>query len=209
MTISKEGRLIVCDWNKRLQWWRKEDASHAGLFAVDSIPHCVAIGPSGDQLFVSLVSNKIGVISMDGQPIGSMGNGKGSKNGQLNLPIGVAFNSHGDLLVGDSGNKRICVFEVRSGQCIATFSDRRFGGGHLHVAVDSFDRMIVSDYGSNRLSFFDEGSESIGEFGSEGNQLGQFDRPQGVCMDERIVRLLVCDSGNNRVQMVMEEEGKE
>ena len=81
--MSQEGRLIVCDnVNKRLQWWRKEDASHAGLFAVDSNPCCVAIGPSGDQLFVSHASHKIGVISMDGQPIGSMGNGKGSKDGQ-------------------------------------------------------------------------------------------------------------------------------
>ena len=100
MTMSKEGRLIVCDYlNKRLQWWRKEDASHAGLFAVDSNHRCVAIGPSGDQLFVSLDSHKIGVISMDGQPIGSMGNGKGSEDGQLNWPVGVAFNSHGDVLL--------------------------------------------------------------------------------------------------------------
>jgi len=115
MTMSQEGRLIVCDcFNSRLQWWRKENASHAGLFAVDSMPCCVAIGPSGDQLFVSLYSHKIGVISMDGQPIGSMGNGRGSKNGQLNDPAGVAFNSHGDVLAGDSRNKRICVFEVRS-----------------------------------------------------------------------------------------------
>jgi len=82
---------------------------------------------------------------MDGQPIGSMGHGRGSKDGQLDWPVGVAFNSHGDVLVGDSMNKRICVFEERSGQCIATFSDRRFGGGWLHVAVDSFDRIIVSD----------------------------------------------------------------
>ena len=192
--------------NKRLQWWRKEDASHAGLFAVDSTPRCVAIGPSGDQLFVSLAySNNIGVISMDGQPIGSMGNGKGSKDGQLDWPIGVAFNSHGDVLVGDSKNKRICVFEVRSGQCIATFSDDRFGGGNLHVAVDSFDRIIVSDSGSHRLALFDEGFESIGEFGSMGNQLGQFDCPQGVCIDEKSGRLLVCDYNNNRVQILKDE----
>ena len=201
--MSQEGRLIVCDHgNKRLQWWRKEDASHAGLFAVDSNPYCVAIGPSGDQLFVSLKSHKIGVISMDGQPIGSMGNGEGSEDGQLNFPIGVAFNSHGDVLVGDSLNKRICVFEVRSGQCIATFSDRRFSGWDLHVAVDSFDRIIVSDSGSNRLAFFDGGFESIGEFGSKGNQLGQFDYPQGVCVDEKNGRLLVCEEANHRVQIL-------
>ena len=139
---------------------------------------------------------------MDGQPIGSMGNGKGSEDGQLDWPIGVAFNSHGDLLVGDSFNKRICVFEVRSGQCIATFSDRRFCGVFLHVAVDSFDRIIVSDCGSRRLAFFDGGFESIGEFGSKGDQLGLFSGPQGVCVDEKNGRLLVCDYSNHRVQIL-------
>ena len=94
------------------------------------------------------------------------------------------------------------MFEVRSGQCIATFSDRRFGGDDLHVAVDSFDRIIVSDYESNRLAFFDDEFESISEFGSEGAQPGQFCGPTGVFMDEKNGRLLVCDAGNNRVQIL-------
>ena len=100
------------------------------------------------------------------------------------------------------------MFEVRSGQCIATFSDRRFGEGNLHVAVDSFDRIIVSDEGPHRLTFFDGGFQSIGEFGSKGDQLGQFFRPDGVCVDEKNGRLLVCELCNNRVQ-ILEGEGRE
>jgi len=52
---------------------------------------------------------------------------------------------------------------------------------------------------------FEGGFESIGEFGSKGNQLGQFKGPAGVWMDEKNGRLLVCDGWNNRVQMVKDE----
>ena len=200
LALSDGGRLFVCDYgNKRIQSWQLSDGSYLGLFQVDSNPNCVAIGPSGDQLFVSLDSNKIQVIGMDGQPIRSIGMGEGSRYGQLNTPVGLAFNSHGDLLVGDSNNKRISVFEASSGEFVTNFGQF---SGNLHLSIDSFDRVIVSDSESNRLEFFDGGFQSIGQFGSNGNEIGQFNCPQGVWIDEQNGRLIVCDPGNNRLQTV-------
>ena len=201
LALSDGGRLFVCDnGNKRIQSWQLSDGSYLGLFQVDFKPHCVAIGPSGDQLFVSLYSNKIQVIGMDGQPIRSIGMGQGSLHGQLNYPVGLAFNSHGDLLVGDSWNKRISVFEASSGEFVTNFG--QFSGGNLNLSIDSFDRVIVSDSGSHRLEFFDGGFQSIGQFGSWGNEIGQFFYPNGVRIDEQNGRLIVCDYGNHRLQII-------
>ena len=200
LALSDEGRLIVCDCiNNRIQYWHMKDGRYLGQFGVESNPQCVAIGPSGDQLFVSLYSNKIGVYGMDGQLIRSIGS-KGSKDGQLNYPIGLAFNSRGNLLVGERNNKRISVFEGSSGVLKTKLGE--FGGYGVNMAVDSFDRVIVSDNGSHRLEFFDSNFKSIGKFGSNGNGIGQFNNPNGVWIDEENDCLIVCDSINNRLQII-------
>jgi DNA-binding beta-propeller fold protein YncE len=79
------------------------------------------------RLFVSLESNQIGIVSMDGQLVSSFGS-QGSNAGQLNYPMGVALNSRGDLFVGDSNNKRVSVFD-KTGDYLCHFgSDAKFDG---------------------------------------------------------------------------------
>jgi len=211
LALSDTGRLFVCDWNsKRIQSWQVNDGSYIGQFGIDSIPRCVVIGPSKDQLFVSLDSHKIAVIGMDGQLIKSIGRGQGAKDGELNNPTGVAFNSRGELLVGERSNKRVSVFDVKNG--VNGEFKRKFGHfvthtkrsymSRLHIAVDSFDRVIVSDIPSDRLEFFDSNFQSIGQFGSKGNGMGQFSGLHGVRIDEPNGRLIVCDNWNNRLQII-------
>jgi len=201
LALSNEGDLFVCDnYNQRIERFKMETGEWIGKFAVQLNPSCIALGPTGDELFVSLNSHKIGKYSMDGELIGSIGSGNGSAYGQLNYPTGLAFNSRGDVLVGDSGNRMISVFEGNTGELMTKFGE--FGYGSLHLVIDSFDRIIVSDSGNNRLELFDGGFGWIGKFGSRGNQVGQFNYPMGVCMDEINNRLIVCDASNNRLEII-------
>jgi len=58
---------------------------------------------------------------------------------------------------------------------------------------------LVSERGNNCIKVFDQSGTFLNKFGKEGNQDGQFDCPYDMLLDSSN-NLLVCDSGNNRVQ---------
>ena len=72
----------------------------------------------------------------------------------------------------------------------------------LNITIDSFDRIIVSDSINDKIEFFNEEWKLISIFGSDGNGLGQFNGPEGIYINEKKGKLLVCDSGNNRIQII-------
>jgi len=111
-----------------------------------------------------------GIYNADGTFIQSFGP-RGSNDGELNVPSGLAIDNNGNLLVGDSNNKRICVFD-RNYSFIRSFGC--FSGGNIHLVVDSFDRIIASDYNDHKLQFFDSNYQLLSTFGSFGNQIDQF-----------------------------------
>jgi tripartite motif-containing protein 71 len=180
VAVSEEGRLVVCDSdNKRLQVFdvnSDDEARFISMVKFDSNPQSVVMEEGTGRLFVSLSSNQIGIVSMDGQLVSSFGS-QGSNAGQLNYPMGVALNSRGDLFVGDSNNKRVSVFD-KTGDYLCHFgSDANFDGDWgLELAIDSFDRIVVSDSKSNKLSMFDGGFKLIGQYGSKGSEIGQFNQ---------------------------------
>jgi hypothetical protein len=108
------------------------------------------------------------------------------------------------LLIADSKNQRVTKFDVVSRQYVSHFDGTFDGSGYyVNLAVDSNDYLIVSDTGnSHSLKFYDANYQPINTFGSRGSQLGQFDRPKQVALDEHHNRLFVCDLLNNRVQSI-------
>ena len=171
----------------------------------------------------------------------------GNKEGELDHPTGVAFNSRDELVVGDGYNNRIQVMDKGSGRVIRTFGLPGSATGEFKqpvgVYVDDKDRVIVSDGGNDRVQVFDKGGKLLFQFGNKsekfnhpfhcvsyqesfivadsdnhvikvfdsegqflykfgkrGEEDGQFEDPSGLVVDCR-GNLLVCDRGNNRVQM--------
>ena len=68
------------------------------------------------------------------------------------------------------------------------------------MAIDSSDRVYVSECGSHRVSVFTSEGQFVTSFGSEGEGPGQFKYPTGLAVDSSGV-VYVCDSSNNRVQL--------
>ena len=138
---------------------------------------------------------------MDGQLVSQFGS-QGSNAGELNNPKGVALNSRGDLFVGDSHNKRVSVFD-KTGDYLSHFgSDANFDGRYgLELTIDSFDRIVVSDSISNKLSMFDGGFKLIGEYHRDGSEIGELFGPSGMCFDRKS-NLVVCDQWNHRLQVI-------
>ena len=114
-----------------------DNASH-DLF---NQPNHVAIARNGD-IYVSDGYQNARVVhfSGDGQFIRIIGGTKGSQPGQLQLPHGVALDSKGRVLINDSDNKRISVFD-KDGKFVETWPFPSRGG----IAVTADDTVYVSD----------------------------------------------------------------
>ena len=114
----------------------------------------------------------------------------------------MALNSRGDLFVGDSNNKRVSVFD-KTGDYLCHFgSDAKLNGmWGLELTIDSFDRIVVSDSYSNKLSMFDGGFKLIGQYGREVKEASQLKFPRGMCFDRKS-NLVVCDQNNNRLTVI-------
>lgn len=104
-------------------------------------PNHVAIAPNGD-VYVSdgYQNSRIVHFSGNGQFVRVIGGVKGSQPGQLQLPHGVALDSRGRILVNDSDNQRVSVFD-KEGKFVETWPFPSRGG----IAVTSDDTVYVSD----------------------------------------------------------------
>jgi streptogramin lyase len=91
-------------------------------------PDAVAIAPNGD-IYVSdgYVNARVVHFDKTGKFIRIIGGTKGAAPGQLQLPHGVVVDSKGRILVGDSDNKRITVFD-KDGKFVETWPFQSRGG---------------------------------------------------------------------------------
>jgi sugar lactone lactonase YvrE len=104
-------------------------------------PNHVALAPNGD-IYVSdgYVNARVVHFTRDGQFIRHIGGVKGSQPGQLQLPHGVALDSKGRILINDSDNKRVSVFD-KDGKFVESWPVPSRGG----IAVAADDTVYVSD----------------------------------------------------------------
>jgi sugar lactone lactonase YvrE len=132
--LSPEGRVLMTLGKKGVAG----DNTSRDLF---NQPNHVAIAPSGD-IYVSdgYVNARVVQFSSKGQFVRIIGGAKGSQPGQLQLPHGVALDSRGRILVNDSDNKRVSVFD-KDGTFIEMWPYPSRGG----IAVAADDTVYVSD----------------------------------------------------------------
>jgi sugar lactone lactonase YvrE len=134
-------------------------------------PNAVAIAANGD-IYVSDGYNNARVVhfNKDGKFIRIIGGTKGSAPGQLQLPHGVVVDSKGRILVGDSDNKRVSVFD-KDGKFVETWPFPSRGG----MLITADDTVYISDVNN--------GSVSIVKDGKLLDTIGGLGRPHGVGLD--------------------------
>jgi sugar lactone lactonase YvrE len=132
--FSPDGRVL-------LTLGRKGVAGDNGSRDLFNQPNHVAIAPNGD-IYVSdgYVNARVVQFSKDGQFVRIIGGVKGSQPGQLQLPHGVALDSKGRILINDSDNKRVSVFD-KDGKFVESWPVPSRGG----IAVAADDTVYVSD----------------------------------------------------------------
>jgi len=132
--FGPDGRLLMTLGKKGVAG----DNASRDLF---NQPNHVAVAPSGD-IYVSdgYQNARVVQFSSNGQFVRIIGGVKGSQPGQLQLPHGVALDSRGRILINDSDNQRVSVFD-KDGRFVETWSYPSRGG----IAVASDDTVYISD----------------------------------------------------------------
>jgi hypothetical protein len=148
----------------------------------------------------------------------SLGKGRGSAEGKIHRPFGIALlQSNGGqqetVLVTESGNHRVSHFAL-DGTFVGIFagtgekgsSDGEFKFSRGITVLGSSGEVAVADRNNHRVQIFDSEGKYKRQFGTEGKEEdGQLYRPAGLASDAH-GNLLVVDI-TNRLQ-VFDPEGK-
>jgi sugar lactone lactonase YvrE len=145
--FSPDGRLLMTLGRKGTAG----DNTSRDLF---NQPNHVAIAPNGD-IYVSDGYQNARVVhfSATGQFIRIIGGTKGSQPGQLQLPHGVALDSRGRILVNDSDNQRVSVFD-KDGRFVEAWPYPSRGG----IAVAADDTVYISDVNAGIVNIVKNGT---------------------------------------------------
>ena len=146
--FSPEGRPLMTLGRKGVAG----DNASRDLF---NQPNHVAIAPNGD-IYVSdgYVNARVVQFASDGRFIRIVGGVKGSQPGQLQLPHGVALDSRGRILINDSDNQRVSVFD-RNGTFVESWPFPSRGG----IAVAADDTVYISDVNAGIVNIVKDGKK--------------------------------------------------
>jgi sugar lactone lactonase YvrE len=111
-------------------------------------PNAVGFAANGD-VYVSdgYVNSRIVQFTADGKFVRIIGGTKGSAPGELQVPHGVAVDPQGRILVADSDNKRVSVFD-KDGRFVKTIAAPSRGG----IAAAADGTIYVSDVNAGAVT---------------------------------------------------------
>lgn len=199
-----------------------EDATKARL----NTPVAVAVSSTGDLYIADTANNrirrvsagKISTVAGTGFPIFSGDGGPATAAG-LNAPLGLLFDSLGNLLIADSGNNRIRrVDAVGVITTLAGSGVRGMGGDGQPALAAQFNapaalaftpdgRLLIADLGNQRIRSLDAHAlvrtEAGGGLGDGGPATAALlNLPYGLVSDSAGT-LYIADTNNHRIRKVV------
>ena len=134
---------------------------------------------------------------------------KGGREGEFNRISYIAFDSEDNLLVSDSLNNRIQLFD-KDGHVINVWGIPGAEDGCFNmpwgVCVDKGGNIYVADWRNDRIQKFDPSGQFIRKWDSDHLATVKFNRPASLAVDSEF-NIYVADWGNERV-IVIDQEGK-
>ncbi|HUO57046.1 MAG TPA: NHL repeat-containing protein, partial [bacterium] len=138
----------------------------------------------------------------------AMWGAKGPGPDQLNAPEGVAIDPDGRILIADTGNNRVVIWDkdgkpVTSYGTFGSSADWRNPPQFNHpggIYADPSRKIFVADTQNHRVVVLDEKGLVLSSWGTQGNDKAQFNLPRAIAKDH-FGKIWVLDTGNSRVQV--------
>jgi ABC-type Fe3+ transport system permease subunit/sugar lactone lactonase YvrE len=172
-------------------------------------PVGLTVGPDGNLWVPDTHYSRVMVFTPDGKLLKQFGK-YGRDKGEFIYTSDVAFDAKGRIFVSEFGDHdRIQVFDK---ELHYLFEFGRFGDGDgefsrpQSMVIDG-ETLYVTDACNHRIDVFTTDGRFVRSMGRIGSGLGEFRFPYGLDMDSK-GRLVVCEFGNNRVQLIEKETGK-
>ena len=190
---EKSGTIAVADYkNKRIQMFSSD-----GNFLRQTLlnNHPISFTETGDVLaFVEDAENgNLTMFTEGGQFIRNI------SDSHLVSPITLSVDSDGRIITCDEGDNKIKVLSPDGKDLLLSFSAPGYDS-HPFCAVDHQDKFFVSYPDADCVKVFNSAGVYLYDIGSEGSGDGQLSVPAGLVVDE-FNRLIVCDAGNERLQL--------
>jgi DNA-binding beta-propeller fold protein YncE len=172
-------------------------------------PVGVSVGPDGNLWVPDTHYHRVVVYSPDGKLLKQWGQ-EGKGDGEFIYPTDVAFDEQGHIFVSEYGeNDRVQVFDPNLKK-LYQFGKFGSGAGEFSrpqsMVIDK-GLVYITDACNHRLCVFKTDGTFVRNMGGVGTALGQYRFPYGLDMDAD-GHLVVCEFGNNRVQLVDKETGR-
>jgi streptogramin lyase len=141
----------------------------------------------------------------------AMWGSKGSNNDQLNDPEGIDISPSGKIVIADTGNSRIVVWDS-NGKPVTTFgsfgtrADWRNPPQFNHptaIFIHPSKKIYVADTLNQRVVVLDERGMVLSSWGTLGTDNGDFYLPRSIAKDH-FGNIWVLDSGNSRIEIFSE-----
>ena len=131
----------------------------------------------------------------------------GPNNEQFQQPYLMAKGPNNEVIVRNYSTKQLVIFDEQL-QYSCVIGGRGNGNGKFQqitgIAVDNKGYLYVADSQLHCIQKFILNGQFVSQFGSKGTTEGQYNGPFGLVLSQAKL-LFVCDSYNNRVQVIRNE----
>ena len=165
----------------------------------------LAVSKNG-EVMVCDGSFRILVLNKEGNKIRSFGS-PSSGMGQFRAPSGIALTHDNNLLVTDSSNHKVQMFTLEGEFVKLIGSAGKKGNGRLQfshpqgiMVHPSSGKVFIADTCNHRIQVLNSDLTYSHEFGSRGDNDGQFNQPYGIACGTN-GDVYVTDHFNHRVQV--------
>jgi sugar lactone lactonase YvrE len=178
----------------------------------------ITVDANGNTWVADPYNSQILAFDASGNYLKGIGDGWGSDNNHFGNPVGIAFDSNGNVYISDGslvwwsgGNQRILILDS-AGNYVNTIgitgvsgTDNSHFSEPYHITIDN-NNLYVADRGNQRVQIFNVNNPlapvyvaTLGVTGVSGNDNAHFNNPTGIAVDTSYI--YVSDQNNFRIQI--------
>jgi sugar lactone lactonase YvrE len=215
MAISAADELYIIDMTARIQVFTRDGDYLRSWKTPDSTngrPTGLSFDHEGNLLVADTHYFRMLAYTPEGKLLENrtIGGESGSEPGKFNFVTDIAQDSHGNYFISEYGEfDRVQKFSP-SGSFLMQWGGHGTELGEFmrpqSIAVDSQDRVWVSDACNHRVQVFEvreNKANLLFHWGRQGSALGELNYPYGLQLDGQ-GHVYLCEFGNHRVQKFAE-----